>query len=705
MKKILFLGFLFLGAFNSNFGQGPVLSGKYLYYIGESGCIWYLPTDNSASAVLYRWAPNGSSGLAIGPNYSGTGPNPTFWTVISGIYYYFNGTTFVSTGHSSGGSTFINPGASQNYIYNISFSGQVSRYNGTGPATVIATFSNTLVQDIVGDQNDNFYLLKSDFPQALNVYNSSGSLICTYSVSGCPGGNVLGGLAINKGVVNVHFNYGNRYQGTFNGNTVIFGSSSNLGCSPLDFASFPADVTMTPPLEAVPGSVLPCLGGTVALKSNNSLNVSSYAWSGPGIIGAVSGQSITLNQPGVYTRTVATCAGPTDVTTFTVTRNPQAPLYVSQSAQIKCGNDPPVSLSVSGLGNYTWTPSASLSSPTGSNVSASPNTTTTYTVSGQLNNCVGVSTVTLKASVIPNLNAASSTPSLCTGSVADLNSQAGNLSLNWMPGNYSTAGFTIVPTQSTTFTLTGTDTLGCKASEIVAISVINYPSLQITASAGEICKGENVTVTTTGASNYNYLPGNVTSGVLIDSPQSTTVYTVTGSNWNCSNSTTISVLVHDLPQLYLSTSSTLICAGETAILGVSGADSYVWDTGSANSSIFVSPSVTSDYSVIGIDAYGCSNNASITQSVSACTGINSLSGADAFTLYPNPGNGKINIAKANLTDDCTITIYNSTGQQVFKKMLSGTGGSIDLQNASQGIYIFILSANGRILGNHTYLHE
>jgi hypothetical protein len=99
------------------------------------------------------------------------------------------------------------------------------------------------------------------------------------------------------------------------------------------------------------------------------------------------------------------------------------------------------------------------------------------------------------------------------------------------------------------------------------------------------------------------------------SPASSTVYTVTGSNGSCSQTRTVSVTVggnglNILPQ----SNPASICAGNMATLSASGASTYSWSNGSSNAITFVTPSVTTTYTVTG-NSNGCSGNAIVTVSV------------------------------------------------------------------------------------------
>ncbi|MBK8366505.1 MAG: hypothetical protein IPL10_03530 [Bacteroidetes bacterium] len=108
-------------------------------------------------------------------------------------------------------------------------------------------------------------------------------------------------------------------------------------------------------------------------------------------------------------------------------------------------------------------------------------------------------------------------------------------------------------------------------------------------------------------------------------------YTVTGTDLNgCENTAVTSVTVNALPSIMATTNNTLLCTGETATLSVMGANTYTWSTTENTSDIVVSPTVQTTYTVDGTDANGCSNTTTITQDVSLCTGVATLSNNDAL---------------------------------------------------------------------------
>ncbi|MBI3219200.1 MAG: T9SS type A sorting domain-containing protein [Bacteroidetes bacterium] len=98
-----------------------------------------------------------------------------------------------------------------------------------------------------------------------------------------------------------------------------------------------------------------------------------------------------------------------------VTVNPATITITPSSASI-CANGS-TSLTASGMGNYTWSPSSSLSASSGASVTAYPISTTVYTVTGNLNGCTGTKNVRVNViSSTASISAPNGT-NACTGTV------------------------------------------------------------------------------------------------------------------------------------------------------------------------------------------------------------------------------------------------------------------------------------------------
>lgn len=154
---------------------------------------------------------------------------------------------------------------------------------------------------------------------------------------------------------------------------------------------------------------------------------------------------------------------------------------------------------------------------------------------------------------------------------------------------------------------------------------------------------------------------------------------------SCDSIIQTDLTVNNLPNLIANTSNTLLCIGQTASLSVTGATNYTWSTAENNSTIVISPTVQTTYTVNGVDANGCTNIATITQDVSVCTGIfTSNNTALQFNVYPNPFNNKIYILSNGSKQ--ALQIFNTFGALIYNTIIDKEKTEIDLSNQAVGIY-------------------
>ena len=120
------------------------------------------------------------------------------------------------------------------------------------------------------------------------------------------------------------------------------------------------------------------------------------------------------------------------------------------------------------------------------------------------------------------------------------------------------------------------------------------------------CAGESTDLTASGASTYIWNTTEDTPSITVNAAGT---YSVTGTDVNgCVNTTTTEVSVNPLPSVVISGENSF-CAGESTTLSASGALTYIWNTAESTADITVNHSGT--YSVVGTDASGCANTASI----------------------------------------------------------------------------------------------
>jgi gliding motility-associated-like protein len=299
------------------------------------------------------------------------------------------------------------------------------------------------------------------------------------------------------------------------------------------------------------------------------------------------------------------CTGSKSVT-ITVQNAPNT--QVTQGDSTYCTPATPIQLGVNGGAVYNWSPPVALSCVNCANPVASPNITTTYTVtSATSNGCSKTSTVKLTIKPL-NVNIVSTKDSDCTNNLINFTAaiQGSSPTYVWNLGNgtiiantspvstaYSTAGIYTV-------SLATADNLGCVDTAFKTIKIIggNYANLQIVDS--QLCVGEIANFIDSIGQYSNSFEYNLEPGITLNNIHNPShlytnagIYpvTVTAKNNICpSYIATQNVYVTDFPKVDIGKDTT-ICLGLSAVINVfnaiSSGGSNLWNTGSTSNAIAV----------------------------------------------------------------------------------------------------------------------
>ena len=368
------------------------------------------------------------------------------------------------------------------------------------------------------------------------------------------------------------------------------------------------NVATAPVLTVSASSPTICSGQSTTLTVAGA---STYAWFPGSVSTATMNANPTSTTVYTVTGTIGSC---TSSKTITVTVN-AAPTVTASVTNTTVCNGTPVTVNVGGATSYTWSPSGS-----GTSSVLNPSATTVYSITGSNGTCnSAVRTVTISVATAPVLTVSASSPAICSGQSATLTVGGAN-TYAWFPGSVSTPTMSVNPNSTTTYTVTGT--IGsCTSSTMITVNVTATPTLATSLTNTTVCNGTSVSVSVTGAISYTWSPSG-SGSTSVFTPASTTVYTVSGTYGGCTGAPkTFTINVNPTPVVGISSSTTSLCAGQSATLTGSGATSYLWQPGSqTNSSIVVSPSATTSYTLTGTSA-GCSADANVTINVSSSTGL------------------------------------------------------------------------------------
>ena len=345
-----------------------------------------------------------------------------------------------------------------------------------------------------------------------------------------------------------------------------------------------------------------------------------------------------------------------------------------------------ITLSTNAGSNIQWS-----HGPTASTVTVSPTTNTSYTLTGVSSSTTGcTNTVVLNIIVnpLPSIAAAAFPTVLCVGQTATL-SAGGAVSYTWNPGNGTGNVINIPnPSASTVYTVEGVSAHGCYNTATVAM---NVNTNQLTMSPDTtVCEGSPANLRASGAVFYQWSVGAPFPSAMAY-PSSATVYTVSAiDEHNCPLTGMVTVNVNQRPTLDVSASSSVVCRGEPLELYVSGATSYLWNTGSANATI--TPSTANDvpmtHYVTGTDANGCTSTASITVRVDACASVNEEL-ARSFRLMPNPANAQVTIES---DIEAGWSVSDLAGRVLLEGKLQKGSETLDVSALSPGVYLVRLQA-------------
>ncbi len=355
----------------------------------------------------------------------------------------------------------------------------------------------------------------------------------------------------------------------------------------------------------------------------------------------------------------------TNFVTASVTVNP-VPIISVNSGSICAGN----SFTIIPIGVNTF-------SIQGGAAVVSPGSSSNYTVVGiSAEGCISGNIVTSTVTVNPIPTVNINNGIICSGE-----------SFTLLPTGATTysiqGGLTIVsPISNSNYTVVGISAFGCISSNTATSSVIVNATPVISVNSGTICSGNSYTIFPAGAVTYTIQGGNA-----VVSPSVSSSYTVIGTSVAGCLSTNVAIsniIVNPTPTISAVSSSSILCAGQTASLTASGAITYTWNTMNTNFVIAVSPTVNTTYTVTGTNSTGCTNTISISQIVDLCTGISNANIQSSKTkLFPNPTCGIITI---ELPENSKVIVLNSLSEVIYNENLILGQHSVDFSNICNGIY-------------------
>ncbi|MDO9185785.1 MAG: PKD-like domain-containing protein [Bacteroidia bacterium] len=483
-----------------------------------------------------------------------------------------------------------------------------------------------------------------------------------------------------------------------------------------------------------------CGGSTTLTRNGGSLGTgAAWYWYAGSCGGTYLGSGNSINvTPGstttYFVRAQGTC-NTTGCASVTVTVNSQssAPSSASASPNPLCGGSSTLTVNGGGLGtgaNWYWYSGSCGGSlvGTGSSISVSPGSTTTYFVRAQgtcnTTACVSVTLTVNSPSTAPS--SASASPNPTCGGATTLTLSGGSLgtgaSWKWYSGSCGGSlvgtgtSISVSPGSNTTYFVRAEGTCNVTACASIAVTV-NTPSVApvgVTASVNPTCGGAT-TLTRVGGSlgtgaTWNWFSGScggtaVGSGNSITvSPSSSTTYFVRAQG-ACNNTAcaSIAVTVNTNPVATATPTSQNLCAGNVSSIGLTSSvpgTTFNWTVvqsgvsgGAASSGSTIAQTLITTGPVAGTAVY------TITPSAAGCTG-NPIS--VTINVKPNPIVTATPSSQVLCSGNPTsIALTSNVAGTTFAWTVTQSGATG--ASASSGASIAqTLSATGSTVGTVTY---
>ena len=392
-----------------------------------------------------------------------------------------------------------------------------------------------------------------------------------------------------------------------------------------------------------------CLGDSVTFTSGGT--ATTYSWAPVAI---VSGTPYTPPAAGTVTYILTgtiTATGCENTDEVDVTVHP-LPVVTATASETSICLGESVTFTGGGADTYVWDPLAVTDGVAYTPASVG---TVTYTVIGTntATGCENTASVDVTVNAAPTVTASATETEVCLGETIILTG-AGAATYTWDLGVTNGVAFA-PPVGTTTYTVTGSTLSGCEGTASIDITVNPLPVVTASADDTEICSGDEITLTGSGASTYTWDLGVTDGDPFAPAGLGTITYTVTGTSVDgCEGIATIDILVEASPIVTATASETDICEGESIILTGGGADTYTWSPG-------------------GIDGvpYTPASDGTIVFTVTGTTSGSGCSSADDVTVVVHP--------------DPTVTASATTTEVCFGESVTLTGGGASTYTWTGGI--------------------
>lgn len=446
-------------------------------------------------------------------------------------------------------------------------------------------------------------------------------------------------------------------------NTYSVTGFSEYGCS----ASASWYISVMPvPMVSITGDTLLCEGDSTVLTCSTA---NSYLWSS-----GETSKSIRVGDSGVYTVVVTNTMGCTNSASLNVHVDSYPEIMITGDTILCLGQQS--MLFASGGTSFLWDDGT-----TTFNRVIAPEENTSYSV--QVSNGICTSTATQYVVVNERPVAHIEAPAgLCEGSTVSLIAQGG-LAYLWSTGQ--TAAMIDVSSEGN-YQLVAFNQYGC--TDTASHILIQYPNPQLSITGAEaICEGSQEQLTAEGEGMFLWSTGDTNANITISQIG---YYQVILTDYHgCTATASRYVTALAMPNITIF-GPTNVCGVETFDLSVACTNtaSYHWNTGATTSSIEVTPSETTTYSVTAV-------------SPDNCTAVQTHT-VDVYSVYSFDFEASICQGNSYTGQGFVIPVQDESGEFTFTETYTSVHGCDSVRTLHLAVTAVPVIANP-ISGNSTIL--
>jgi hypothetical protein len=279
---------------------------------------------------------------------------------------------------------------------------------------------------------------------------------------------------------------------------------------------------------------------------------------------------------------------------FEIVVNALPSIFISGNTDVCNGFS--TTLTAFSIDTYSWSTGG-----TEATIEYTPATTGSVCVSGMDNNgCISSQCVMVTLHNDPQITIAGDNQ-ICMGESTPLQA-LGATQFLW--NNNSQANIlNVSPTTNTVYSVIGTDGFGCEGSASIQVTVNPNPVAVIQGIA-EGCEQQSIELIGSGAISILWSNGSTSTAANFVLVQNEIITLTVTNEFNCSDETSISTVVHPLPEISIE-GNTVFCEGDSVMLTAVGNANFLWQNGSTQNNVSFVAADSEIITLVGTTAFGC----------------------------------------------------------------------------------------------------